>query len=477
MKYVALLKGRVVAGVVAFLFAFSGCSDSEPSQNEYVNEWILGNMEYFYYWIEDIPGKPNKAQSPDLFFNSLLSPEDRFSWIQDNYQELLNSLQGVNREAGYEFALYRESASNENVIAQVMYIKPGSPAAGTALLRGDVITQINGTTMTLSNYQSLLGQLSNNHTIRYSRCTDFETEIFEDKGTLSLATTEFSENPNFMHEVFEMGDKKIGYYVYNFFATGPTSNSDQYNTEMDQIFADFKAAGITDLIVDLRFNSGGAESATINLASLIGTGVTTADVFTIREYNELVTDEILNDPDLGQEFLVKNFVTKTQNVGSMLSGNRVYILTKSRTASASELLINGLKPYMDVFIIGDTTTGKNVGSISLYKENDARNKWGMQPIVVKSFNKLNQSNYSEGFIPNIPNNDNDLILYPLGDPNENLLSIALAEITGTGGRIGVEDRKKRGKVIATSEDRKPWKFNLLIDDDRIKKLIPPEMLE
>ncbi|MFM7851365.1 MAG: S41 family peptidase, partial [Flammeovirgaceae bacterium] len=172
--------------------------------------------------------------------------------------------------------------------------------------------------------------------------------------------------------------------------------------------------GITDLVVDLRFNSGGAEAATVNLASLIGKGVDNTKVFAKRQYNANLTQQILNDPNYGAAFLSTKFVNKTQNIGNMLRNGRVYILTGPRTASASELLINGLKPYMDVYLIGSTTYGKNVGSISIYEQNDPKNTWGMQPIVVKSFNSLDQSNYSNGFTPNIKDDDNG-VLAPLGD--------------------------------------------------------------
>ena len=465
MNRVAKLK--TLPGVTSVLLAvviLVGCNNDEPtSENAYVNNWILDNMETYYLWNADLPKSPSKAPTPDVFFESLLSNEDRFSWIQENYQELLNSLQGVNKEAGYEFLLYRDNVVRDNVLAQVVYVKTGSPAASTDLKRGDIITQINGQQITMTNYSSLLDQIDENHTVKYSRY-NFSTSVFEDKGTLSFTTTEFAENPNFIHQVIEIGDKKIGYYVYNFFATGPTATSTQYNDEMDAIFAQFKAQGITDLVLDLRYNSGGAESATINLASMIGTGVTAADVFTIREYNSILK------PQLSQDALIRKFVSKSQNVGSMLSHNRVYVLTKDRTASASELLINGLKPYMNVFIIGDTTVGKNVGSISLYEPNDPKNTWGMQPIIVKSYNKLNQSDYSNGFIPNIANNDNNLVLKPLGDLEENLLSLAIEHITGVGSRKGSDTIKKLGEAIGASADRKRGNFNLVIDDDRIKIL-------
>ncbi|HEU5293040.1 MAG TPA: peptidase, partial [Cyclobacteriaceae bacterium] len=116
---------------------------------------------------------------------------------------------------------------------------------------------------------------------------------------------------------------------------------------------------------------------------------------------------------------------------------------------------------------------KNVGSISLFEPNDPKNTWGMQPIVVKSYNKLMQSDYSEGFIPNIANDDNHLVLRPLGDLEENLLSMAIAEITGVTSRRSLETRKTLGEMIGSSADRKRGSFNLLIDDDRIKTGVKP----
>jgi len=230
--------------VLLFVILISGCNSDEPeSKNEYVNRWILENMELYYLWNTDIPNSPNKSQEPDVFFESLLSNEDRFSWIQENYQELLNSLQGINKEAGYEFLLYRDNVNPENVLAQVVYVKAGSPASTKDILRGDIITQINGQQITMTNYTTLLSQITENHTVKYSRY-NFSTSVFEDKGTLSLTTTEFAENPSFMHHVYEIDGKKIGYYVYNFFATGPTDKSVQYNNEMDAIFDEFKAQGI-----------------------------------------------------------------------------------------------------------------------------------------------------------------------------------------------------------------------------------------
>ncbi|MCW5911331.1 MAG: PDZ domain-containing protein [Cyclobacteriaceae bacterium] len=455
---------------VIVLVALPACNEDEEHPNQHVNNWIETNMDFWYYWNTSLPSNPDKTLAPDDFFKSLLTADDRFSWIQENYQELLNSLQGVNEEAGYELALHRESLDNNIVIAQVVYIKPASPAEGAGLKRGDVITHINTQQLTTENYRALLTATGDNHTITY-RELDLANETFLTAQTKSLTTTVYAENPNFLSKVFTHNDRKIGYYVYNLFSTGPTQGSTTYNTEMDAIFASFQSAGITDLVIDLRFNSGGAEAATINLASLIGKGVDNTKVFAIRQYNSLVETAIKNDPDLGAGFLDVEFITKSQNIGSQLTNNRVYILTGTRTASASELLINGLKPYMDVFLIGSTTVGKNVGSISLFDKDDSRNTWGMQPIVVKSFNSNKESEYSNGFAPQIALADNQLIIYPLGDERELLLARALQEITGVSDPGRVRAAKTWSTEVGHSLDLKKHTNVLVLDEADQQKLI------
>jgi carboxyl-terminal processing protease len=123
------------------------------------------------------------------------------------------------------------------------------------------------------------------------------------------------------------------------------------------------------------------------------------------------------------------------------------------------------------FLIGDVTVGKNVGSISIYEEDDENNTWGMQPIVAKSYNSLNQSDYGDGFQPNVADLDNTLILYPLGDENEALLSLAIDHITGGGARKSNQLKNTAtAEELATSADIKRGSYNLVIDDERLKRL-------
>jgi carboxyl-terminal processing protease len=431
--------------------------------NQQVNAWILENMEFWYLWNESLPTDVDNNQDPELYFNSLLHQDDRFSWIQPNYQELLDALQGISKEAGYEYVLYREKEGSDNVILQILYVKPASPAEKAGLKRGDVITHIDGQGITTQNYQDLLSSLKQNHTVEYKPLL-VEEERFDDIRTASLNAVEYTEDPNFLHTVIETGGKKIGYFVYNFFAGGTDTQPGKYDAETDAIFADFRAKGITELVVDLRFNSGGSESSARNLASLIGRGIDQNKIFAKRKYNELVEQAILNDAKLGEDYLITRFANEQNNIGNQLSAGRVYILTSSRTASASELIINALKPFMDVFLIGDTTYGKNVGSISLFEEDDPKNLWGLQPIVVKVFNSEDQSNYSKGFTPDVIHKDNGLYLYPLGDPREALLEQAIGQITGTA-TLGREDRSRRSP-LAHSLDFKRRSFRLIMDEKR-----------
>lgn len=395
--------------------------------NLYVNTWIQEEMDFWYLWKSEFPLDPDETQNPDDYFSSILSPKDRFSWIQDDYLELLGLFQGVSNDTGHEIRYLNDAENPGNIIGQILYVKPGSPSEFAGMQRGDLITNVNGTLLTTENYRDLNSDMNSSHDIEFIRYS-FETDEFNTLGPISISPVQFSENPNFLDTIFNYEGTKIGYYVYNQFTSGPTSADQSYVTEMDAIFQNFRSQRIDHLIVDLRYNPGGTITIATNLGSLIASGVTTQDVFALRQYNDDLHQIILNDATLGSSFLENKFEFKTANVGSLL--DKVYVLTGYRTASSSELLINGLRPFMEVFMIGDTTVGKNQASVSLFEENDPNNTWGIQPIVASIGNSLGESDYEDGLFPNIADRDLSRKLYPLGDIRENLLSYAIENITG-----------------------------------------------
>jgi C-terminal processing protease CtpA/Prc len=206
-----------------------------------------------------------------------------------------------------------------------------------------------------------------------------------------------------------------------------------YDDQLNTVFGGFQSQNVTDLVLDLRYNSGGSIATATKLASMI-TGQFTNQVFAKQQWNEKQQAfRESQDPNS----LLNKFVGGLNS----LNLNKVYILTTKGTASASELVINCLKPYINVVQIGDVTTGKNVGSVTLYdspsftKSNvNPSHKYAMQPIVLKTINNNGFGDYTAGIAANAPFNviENIGNLGVLGDPNEPLLNIAINDITASG---------------------------------------------
>jgi carboxyl-terminal processing protease len=438
---------KITRSILLALFVFGAfsCQDKDdklptvdPASSTATNRWILDVMKQVYLWVDKLGTPIAETSDPEDYFESLLfRPTDRFSVIYPDYQELINSLSGVTLDAGYEFILYRENSSSDNVIAEISYVKKNSPASNVDLRRGDIITRINGKTMTISNFRDILRDINGLHTLTYLRFNQ-SSQGFVAQPEVTLTAVQLAENPNFLDTIYTINNAKIGYVVYHFFAPGPGENSTAYDDQMDAIFGKFKAANINHLIVDFRYNGGGFVSSAVNLASLIAPGVGTTSIFSKTKYNKFLMDNVEQLRNVQTPFR-----NKTQNLGNTLEGNRVYILTSTRTASASELIINGLKPYMDVFIIGDQTTGKNVGSVAFDDEENEKNKYGILPIVSQSFNSLDQSDYTTGFTPNIIVKESQERSRQFGDVDELLLRTAISRITGvpSGARVLPLNRK------------------------------------
>lgn len=428
-----------------------------------INDWIYDNMLDFYYWTEEIPDQVNKSLDPKAFFESLKSDKDRFSVIVPDYQALIKSLSGVSLEAGYEMKFFLVNETSEEVVGRVLYVKQHSPASQAGLRRGDEITKINGQSLNKSNYIDLVRQTSSNHQIDYLRYSA-ESNEYETQEPLSLNVVELAENPHFMDTVYRIEGHKIGYYVYNFFSPG-TGNSKEYDEQMDQIIGQFKAEGVTDLILDLRYNSGGAVSSSTNLASLIGQNVDDSKVFYTYRWNTAFQD-YLESQENGERNLRGMFLKKADKIGNQLGG-KVYVLTGERSASASEMVINGLKPYMDVVLIGSKTVGKNVGSFAIDDSENEENTYGMLPIVFQIYNSQGASDYSKGFLPDYEVNDYQLPMLQLGDVQEPLLANALSLITGVNARKeGATARAQRseGKALTSTIENKVRTNRLIMDE-------------
>ena len=456
--------------VIVLVGIAQGCK-KEESENSKINDWILENMQDYYFWNTQIPARTNKTLYPKDYFESLLyKKEDRFSWIQDNFKELQDYLSGITTEAGYEFNLYLLEKGKNLVVGCIVYIKPGTPAEQAGLKRGDFFTSINGTAMTTENYQDLLSKISQPHTIGKIDLLTGQTT------TVSLSVIEYAENPVLLDTIYHIESKKIGYLVYNLFARDSNQDGITYEKELNNLFGNFQTQGIQELIVDLRYNSGGSVVTAITLASMISNRTST-DIFGYQKYNSNL-DQALSDY-YGKDYNVNYFfdniersdnnnkVVESVKINKLTNLSKVYFIVSGRTASASELVINCLKPYMNVVLVGDTTLGKNVGSITIYEEDEEKqktNKWGMQPIVLKLENKIHFSDYGNGFPPDVLADEFDSAskMRELGDINEMMLSVALNHIFGrtTLQRSSVATKTK---MIGSSGDRLPVRNSMYLD--------------
>jgi len=244
---------------------------------------------------------------------------------------------------------------------------------------------------------------------------------------VALTKTILEENPILISKVINSGSHKIGYLMYNGFYA-------EYDAKLNEAFGALKAQGATDLILDLRYNGGGSVRSSTRLASMI-TGQFEGEIFSKRQYNLKQMAGLTNE-DL--EFLNERFVKNIDGAAlNSLNLTTVYIITTSNTASASELVINGLKPYINVVQVGETTIGKNVGSFTVYdsptltKANvNPNHKYAMQPLVFKISNSAGFGDYTQGLAPTYVQNESVSTYGVLGDPSEPLLNLAISKITG-----------------------------------------------
>jgi len=479
MTFLSKVKPLLGLSIVASGLWLSSCKPEEdlapktqvttpvatPGADESVNDWILRNMREVYYWNDKIPATPNKNTDPSAFFSSLLykfdataRPDgDRFSWIQESADELTASLNGEEKTTGVEFTLFLRTQGSDEVIAQVLYVHPGSPAAQAGIKRGDIIYKVNGQRLTRGNYSNLLFR---GDTYNYGFANVVSGSLQDTDASKTVTARVLQQDPVLLDSVYVQGGKTIGYLVYNQFVPGPNGTTTrEYDRKLDNIFGKFKARGVNELVLDLRYNPGGAISSSINLASLIAKGASPSKVFARTEYNKQLMDEIRKQ---NREATLNSFFqAKSQNIGDNLS--RVIVLTTSRTASASEMIINGLKPFMTVTTIGTKTVGKNVGSFTV-KDDTKKIKWGMQPIVLKIFNSAGQSDYTAGFSPSVEIRE-PLALKPLGDITEPLLNEALFQITGDRTARRASRTEPARTEIGSSIERKAGGSNMF-DDTR-----------
>lgn len=478
--------------IAAFLISIGGCKKDKNLVDDTaseINEFIWNNMNLYYLWYKDVPNlKDNRSNTTELktflntysnrhedLFNDLLYQKgtiDKWSWIVDDYVALENSFQGVTLSMGFEYGLVRYGT--DLVLGYVQYVIPGTPAEAAGIKRGDIFFKIDSQQLNMSNYRTLLFDRS---AYDISFADIINDVVTPNNRTVSLTAVEVHENPIHYTKVIESAGRKIGYMVYNAFRSN-------YDNDLNTAIGEFKSAGIQDLILDFRYNGGGSVLTATYLASMIYEANPTK-VFALTQYNDKLEDYFRGE--YGAEYFKTRFEAGiAQESGAdvpinSLNLNRVYIITTEGSASASELVINGLNPYMEVNIVGETTHGKYVGSFTIKDENwdeskqewivNPDHKWALQPITLKIANSNGVSDFVNGFSPDFAAEEDIAHLLPFGDANEPMLKAALNAING------VPQTKSYSlsifKKVADSKDFKPHSKEMYFEGE----LLPPNILK
>ena len=390
------------------------CEESYKGEKYFrIHEFIWTALNDYYLWQEEVPSLADEIKpigsaryrelikpypEPESFFESLKYEQDKYSLIRSNYEDIENSIKGIDANNGLKFILSRYG-SGENILGVVTHILAESDAAAKDIRRGDIFTSVDGQNLNLNNYRELLFGDNLNYTLNMA---DLNNNLLSPNGkNVSLTKTEnFQSNPIQISKIINTGASKIGYLMYNQFAEG-------FDDDLNNVFSSFKAEQINDLILDLRYNGGGLVRSALNLAGMI-TGQFNGEVFAKYLWNKKLMNYFNTDLERFSSQLEINFSESLADGTPINSLNlsRVYIITSGRSASSSELVINGLSPYINVIQVGDNTYGKNVGGPAAlydYIDNDGtkhpNHTYAIYCMTFYSANSNDFYDYADGLAP------------------------------------------------------------------------------
>ena len=382
-----------------------------------INKWVYDRMKHYYLWYDQLPEEKTLqyGQDPSSFFYSLLADDDGKNgalYSRIEYDEsLLRASSQDDKTYGFEYRLIRVAGRDE-LIAQILYVYKNSPAADAGLKRGELILSINGNPLTSSNYADYLDNPQTAAEMQMGEMVS-STHFCKSRLVKIEKPTSIKENPIYMDTVIHIQNRNIAYLMYNSF-------DEDFDDDLRMAFRKFKEQQADEFILDLRYNHGGSVSCAQLLATMLIPKEYLGKEFVYLKYNELINkqEDILFD---------KSIIGRGVNMDL----SHLYIITGNETASASEAIINGIRPYLNANLIqvGETTFGKNVGQILLTNE-----KWQsleVWPTAFYLFNSEDYGDYSEGLRPDIECQEG-LQIGELATPDDPLFSAVLSIMNGNG---------------------------------------------
>ena len=401
--------------------------DPENKVTLKVNEFIYEGLRSEYLWENTINWDAidfKKEKDPHAFFKRLIYKDDRWTNLTDNAEAWNQSFAGISTTYGFDLR-FSYIGDTEELVAIVRYVYPGTPADRAGIRRGDLLLKLNGGPITVKNYADFYDK----PTIVVNKGILKDKTLTAEPVGVAMTAVEMYQDPILKDTVINKDGHRVGYLCYSDYTERSTA-------ELIKVFTRFKTAGVTDVVLDLRYNGGGYVSTARALCSILApeAAMKKKERFLFKLWNENYMSYWKSKGR--NDELYETFV---DTLGINMNLNRLYILTGKGTASASELTLTGLTPYMDVVQIGDTTHGKFCGGIVLMPKHlwwdksasyyqEIKN-WGMYVMIYKFSNKRNDE-FPRGFAPKYVVKEYLLELYPFGDERDPLLGKALELITG-----------------------------------------------
>lgn len=360
-------------------------------------EWVYDTMDYAYLFRTELAPKDSvdftAFETPEELLTSLRVSPDRWSRVSDKATSDALFMEGKTIGTGLT-AKWMEDGT-----LRVAFIFPGSPADLAGIVRGDTIVSVNGTAA-LDNVSLPWGEnepgVTESIEVRpLGAAADATPTPFEiTRDWFDIATVP-------QRSVIDVNGTKVGYLHFKSFV-------DPSIPALNEAFAEFQAEGVTRVVVDMRYNGGGLVKVARHLMHLL-VGASNA--------GEVAYRVVYNDNLKGS-----NVTHDLQKIERSIALDEVVFITTRSTASASELVINAVRPWVNVTIVGTTTAGKPVGSNSF----EFCEKL-LFPISFKLVNADGEGDYYDGLTPDCEAEDD--LDHPLAAPEETALAVSLVAAT------------------------------------------------
>ncbi len=376
----------------------AGMWDRRPNlaacSNEDVNLWILDKLWDMYLWYDHL--------ADDIDFRVELEPGDFLGAVKykesDHFSYLSKKEDHDDYYGGRYYGFGFSFRKFPDYVVYVTLVIPGSNAETAGMRRGQRIIAIDGKTVQEIEDNNLWSTVTSRPEDKKDIPLEYVVEEEGEEKTLTLYAGDVTAPSIYKTDILDDDDRKVGYLMLKSFINST-------NGELDTAFTAFKAAGVTDLVVDLRYNGGGWLDGSEHLASLITGGELKDELFTRLTYNK-------KHQDYNSDYHFKDFA---QSLGLQ----KVVFIATGGTASASEVVINGLKPYVEVAIVGGKTYGKPVGMNPM-----SYCDYTLVPITFKLANADGYGDYFTGMPADCEADDD--VTHDFGDARETSLAAALS---------------------------------------------------